>query len=61
MSVRPLFRVIWVGREDTYSERLEHVLGVGVDLEGAGLREVEGRDLGDVLVLALALLLLKLE
>ena len=43
---------------------LEQVLGLGVDLELAGLvllREVESGDLGDVLVLALTLLLLKLE
>jgi len=37
---------------------LEQVLGLGVDLDGGG---VEGRDLGDVVVLALTLLLLKLE
>jgi hypothetical protein len=43
---------------------LEEVLGLGVDLELAALGvlgEVESRDLGDVLVLALTLLLLKLE
>ena len=40
---------------------LEQVLGLGIDLELAGLGEVEGGDLGDVLVLALALLLLQLE
>ena len=35
-------------------------LGVGVDLEGVGV-DIEGGDLGDVVVLALALLLLELE
>ena len=35
-------------------------LGVGVDLEGVD-GDVKGRDLGDVVVLALALLLLELE
>ena len=35
-------------------------LGVGVDLQGVGV-DVEGGDLGDVVVLALALLLLELE
>jgi len=37
---------------------LEQVLGLGIDLDGRG---VESRDLGDVVVLALTLLLLKLE
>jgi hypothetical protein len=40
---------------------LQQVLGLGVDVELACLGEVEGRHLGDVLVLALALLLLQLE
>jgi hypothetical protein len=40
---------------------LEQVLGLGVDVELAGLGEVESRNLGDVLILALALLLLELE
>ena len=43
---------------------LEQVLGLLVDVELAALRvlgKVQGRDLGDVLVLALALLLLQLE
>jgi len=40
--------------------RVEAYLGVGVDVEGNSL-VVEGRDLGDVVVLALALLLLELE
>jgi hypothetical protein len=49
---------------ETYAEGLEEVLGVLVDVEHARLGvlgEVEGRDLGDVLVLALALLFLELE
>jgi hypothetical protein len=48
----------------TYAQALEQVLGLLVDVEGARvaeLGEVEGRDLGDVLVLALTLLFLKLE
>lgn len=42
---------------------LEQVLGLAIDLEKTTLvvAGVEGRDLGDVLILALALLLLKLE
>lgn len=40
---------------------LEQVLGLAVDLELAGLGEVEGRHLGDVLILALTLLFLELE
>jgi len=43
---------------------LEEVLGLGVDIELTALRvlgEVEGGDLGDVLILALTLLLLELE
>lgn len=47
----------------TYAEVLEQVLGLAVDLEKAALLVggVEGGDLGDVLILALTLLLLKLE
>lgn len=48
----------------TYAKSLEEVLGLGVDVELAALRvlgEVERGDLGDVLVLALTLLLLELE
>lgn len=48
----------------TYAKVLEQSLGVLVDLKLARvgvLGEVEGRHLGDVLVLALTLLLLKLE
>ena len=48
----------------TYAHGLEEVLGLLVDVEHAALAvlgEVESRDLGDVLVLALTLLLLKLE
>ena len=42
---------------------LEQGLGVGVDVElaGLGLGDIQSRDLGDVLVLALTLLLLELE
>ena len=47
--------------EAVKAERAEHVLGVGVNLEATGSRGVESRDLGNVLVLALALLLLELE
>jgi hypothetical protein len=49
---------------ETYAHGLEKVLGLLVDVEHAALGvlgEVESRNLGDVLVLALALLLLKLE
>lgn len=64
VSVLPSFE--WFGRklESTYAKSLEEVLGLGVDVELAALRvlgEVERGDLGDVLILALALLLLKLE
>lgn len=48
----------------TYAKVLEEVLGLGIDLELAGLGvlgEVESRDLRNVLILALTLLLLKLE
>lgn len=48
----------------TYAEVLEQVLGLAVDVQLAVLRvlgEVQSGDLGDVLVLALTLLLLKLE
>jgi hypothetical protein len=48
----------------TYAEALEEVLGLLVDVESTRLGvlgEVESGDLGDVLVLALTLLLLKLE
>jgi hypothetical protein len=51
------------GRE-TYAEALEEVLGLLVDVESARLAvlgEVEGGDLGDVLILALTLLFLELE
>ena len=48
---------------EAYSEGLEEILGVLVDLElaGLGLGDVESGDLWNVLVLALTLLLLKLE
>lgn len=52
---------LWV---ETYAEALEKILGLLVDVQGAGLAvlgEVEGRDLGDVLILALTLLFLELE
>ena len=47
----------------TYAHRLEQVLGVGVhvQLAGLGLGDIQSGDLGDVLVLALTLLLLELE
>jgi hypothetical protein len=50
--------------EGTHAEALEQVLGLLVDVESAGLAvlgEVEGGDLGHVLILALALLFLELE
>lgn len=48
---------------ETYAHGLEKVLGVGVNvkLAGLGLGDVESRDLRNVLILALTLLLLKLE
>ena len=52
----------WKG--ETYAHGLEKVLGLLVDVEHAALAvlgEVESRDLGDVLVLALTLLFLELE
>lgn len=47
----------------TYAKGLEKVLGVGVNVEltGLGLGDVESGDLRNVLILALTLLLLKLE
>lgn len=48
----------------TYAKVFEQVLGLGVDIQLARLGvlgEVEGGDLGDVLILTLTLLLLKLE
>lgn len=47
----------------TYAHRLEQILGLVVDVQlaGLGLGDVESGDLGDVLVLALTLLLLELE
>lgn len=48
----------------TYAHALEQVLGLLVDVERARLAvlsKVEGRDLGDVLVLSLTLLFLELE
>ena len=52
------------GMRATYAEALEQVLGLLVYVERARLAvlgEVEGGDLGDVLILALTLLFLKLE
>lgn len=52
------------GSGETYAHALEQVLGLLVDVERARLAvlsEVESRDLGDVLVLALTLLFLELE
>jgi len=47
----------------TYAEGLEEILGLGVNLKLTALTlgEVQSRDLWDVLILALTLLLLKLE
>jgi hypothetical protein len=48
----------------TYTEALEEILGLLVDIQRARLAvlgEVEGRDLGNVLILALTLLFLELE
>lgn len=47
----------------TYAQALEEVLGVGVDIQlaGLGLANIQSRDLRDVLVLALTLLFLELE
>lgn len=47
-----------------YAKVLKQVTGLGVDLELTGfgvLSKVQSRDLGNVLILALTLLLLKLE
>jgi hypothetical protein len=45
----------------TYAHALQQVLGVLVDGDGTLLRVVQSRNLGDVLILALTLLFLKLE
>jgi hypothetical protein len=53
-----------MNRGATYAHALEQVLGLLVDVERARLAvlgEVESGDLGDVLVLSLTLLFLKLE
>jgi hypothetical protein len=53
-----------VSVDDTYAEVLDEIAGLEVDVQTAlvgELGEVESRDLGDVLILALTLLLLKLE
>lgn len=53
-----------VDRSNTYADALEQILGVLVNIELASLAvlgEVEGGDLGNVLILALTLFLLQLE
>lgn len=52
-----------VEQESTHAHRLEHVLGLLVHIQHAALvlSEVQSRDLGDVLILPLTLLFLKLE
>lgn len=52
-----------VDLEVVEAEGLEEILGVGVDIElaGLGLGDIQSGDLRDVLVLALTLLLLELE
>lgn len=47
----------------THAHALQHVLGVGIDIQltRLGLRNIQGRNLRDVLILALTLLLLELE
>jgi len=52
------------GASGTYAERLEKVLSLYIDIKLAALRvlsEVKGGHLGNVLILALTLLLLELE
>jgi hypothetical protein len=51
-------------RSPTYAHALKEVLGLLVNVQSAILAvlgEVQGRDLGDVLILALTLLFLELE
>jgi hypothetical protein len=50
-------------RSRTYAHGLEEVLGVGIDIElaGLGLGNIQSGDLRNVLILALTLLLLQLE
>lgn len=52
-----------VKMDSTYAQVLEQVLGVSIDIElaGLGLGDIQSRDLRNVLILALTLLLLKLE
>jgi hypothetical protein len=47
----------------TYSEALEEVLGLDINLELSALvlGDIEGRDFGNVLILALSLFFLELE
>jgi hypothetical protein len=55
---------LWARDGRTYAHALQQILGVLVDIELAivvELSKVEGRDLGDVLILSLTLLFLKLE
>jgi hypothetical protein len=52
------------GNSDTYAKVLEQVLGLAIDIELPALGvlgEVESRNLGDVLILALSLLFLQLK
>ena len=55
--------IFWLGFAfRTYTKALEEILCLGIDLESVlVLGEVEGRDFGDVLILSLTLLFLKLE
>jgi hypothetical protein len=51
-------------RVKTYSEVLQEILGLGIDVQLSALGvdgEVQRRDLGDVLILPLSLLFLELE
>lgn len=52
-----------VKKKNTYSEALEEILSIVIDIELStlGLGEVESRDLRNVLILALSLLFLQLE
>lgn len=49
--------------KETYAEALEEILGITIDIKltRLGLGNIQSRDLGDILILALTLLLLKLE
>jgi hypothetical protein len=55
---------LFKSRKGTYAKVLEEILGLAIDVELATLGvlgEVQSRDLRNVLILALTLLLLKLE